>query len=163
MALEDLGIEVDHQFSCDNNAAVKKLILANFKPAIFYDDVATRNHTDASVPKDLDLYVAGFPCQTFSAQGKNAGTRDPRGRIVGYVIRYIDVGRPKAFVLENVKGILMKRHRATLQNILRPTEPPKHTHCHSQHLHTLPIAVSLLAASRTCSAQVPQGGRQRRL
>ena len=119
MALESLGVPVDHRFSCDNDPDVKKVVLANFKAKVFFDDVTKRDNSSNSVLKGLDLYVAGFPCQTFSAQGKNAGTGDPRGLIVLHVIRFIKECRPKGFVLENVKGLVSKPHRKTFLTIMR--------------------------------------------
>lgn len=117
IALENLGVEVIHKFACDNQKAIQAVIKRNFAPESVYDDVSTRDNSSA--PKDLDLYVAGFPCQPFSAQGKNEGTQDDRGRVVTYVIRFIQQCRPKAFLLENVKGLVSKRHRPTFLAIMR--------------------------------------------
>jgi DNA (cytosine-5)-methyltransferase 1 len=119
MALENLGINISHQFSCDIDAAVRQVALANFSPATYYDDITVRNNSDPTVPRDLDLYVAGFPCQPFSRQGKQKGTADDRGRIITYIIKYIDKCRPRAFLLENVPGLGSQQHRGTLVTIIR--------------------------------------------
>lgn len=45
----------------------KKNILNNYKPKKFYDSIFCKNHS--SLPY-IDIYVCGFPCQTFSILGK---------------------------------------------------------------------------------------------
>jgi site-specific DNA-cytosine methylase len=148
MALENLGVKVNHRLSCDIDPAVRRAILANFCPQAFFDDVTVRDN--AYVPKDLDLYVAGFPCQTFSVQGKNAGTNDPRGMVVVHIIRYIKECRPKAFVLENVKGLIYKRHKPTFLAILKCPLAPLcvalchlvASHCQGRHLRNMSHGLS---------------------
>merc|ERR1719362_774690 len=69
-----------------------------------YEDLTTRDN--ATAPK-ADLYIAGFPCQPFSMQGLKQGFGDLKGRgeIFFKVRDYIEEAQPKAFVLENVKGL----------------------------------------------------------
>ncbi|MGL5363389.1 MAG: DNA cytosine methyltransferase [Bosea sp. (in: a-proteobacteria)] len=64
-------------------------------------------------PGELDLISAGPPCQAFSTTGRRRTVDDPRGTLLWKVIDYIDVFRPKAFVIENVRGLLSAalRHR----------------------------------------------------
>ena len=54
-----------------------------------------------------DVYIAGFPCQPFSAAGKREGFNDSkgRGRICYRLIEHIQHALPKVFILENVKGL----------------------------------------------------------
>lgn len=105
MALLNLGIEVDHLFSCDVNKHAKRTIMANFPPKIFYDDLTKRDNSKA--PK-AHLYVAGFPCQPFSTAGLQQGFNDKRGRgeIFWYVRDYIEKSQPRMFILENVSGLV---------------------------------------------------------
>lgn len=58
-----------------------------------------------SIP-NFDVLVAGFPCQPFSNAGNRRGVNDDRGTLFHEVERFIQAKSPKAFVLENVKGIL---------------------------------------------------------
>lgn len=62
------------------------------------------------LPKDIDLVIGGPPCQSFSASGRRAGGAagrlDERGRLFEAYCRIIGHVRPKAFVFENVRGIL---------------------------------------------------------
>mmetsp|Transcript_54883 Transcript_54883/g.172195 ORF Transcript_54883/g.172195 Transcript_54883/m.172195 type:complete len:326 (-) Transcript_54883:67-1044(-) len=79
--------------------------MENFPPKIFFDDLTVRNNSTA--PK-ADLYVAGFPCQPFSTAGLQQGFNDARGRgeIFWHVRDYIEKQLPRAFVLENVSGLV---------------------------------------------------------
>lgn len=104
MALRNLGVPLDHAFSCDINRHAKETIMANCKPRVWYDDLTTRDNHKA--PK-ADLYVAGFPCQPFSAAGKQQGFNDEKGRgTIFFELReYIRLKEPRAFVLENVERL----------------------------------------------------------
>jgi hypothetical protein len=56
MALRNLNLPVRHVFSCDNDPNVKKVILANFKPEVFFDDISQRKfHTVKCLEQQLDL------------------------------------------------------------------------------------------------------------
>mmetsp|Transcript_56204 Transcript_56204/g.174295 ORF Transcript_56204/g.174295 Transcript_56204/m.174295 type:complete len:372 (-) Transcript_56204:113-1228(-) len=109
MALKNLGVAIDHVSSCDVNPHVKKTIMANFPPKVFFDDLTMRDN--AAAPK-ADVYVAGFPCQPFSMAGLQQGFGDARGRgeIFWHVHDYIEKTRPKVFVLENVSGLIKINH-----------------------------------------------------
>ena len=65
-----------------------------------------------------DIFVAGFPCQPFSAGGTGLGRLDPRGTVVFRLITWISMHLPTVFVLENVLGLL-ERYSDTLYEILR--------------------------------------------
>jgi DNA (cytosine-5)-methyltransferase 1 len=57
------------------------------------------------VPKH-DVLVAGFPCQPYSIAGLRKGLKDERGTVFMEIIRILKDKKPKAILLENVKGIL---------------------------------------------------------
>lgn len=54
-----------------------------------------------------DILVGGFPCQAFSQAGKKLGFDDTRGTLFFEIARIIKSKRPKAFLLENVKNLLL--------------------------------------------------------
>ena len=62
-ALQNMQIPIDHVFSCDNCPKVVSTIKANHQPKQFFNDIKERNN---EVAPYVDLYVAGFPCQSFS-------------------------------------------------------------------------------------------------
>lgn len=55
---------------------------------------------------DIDMFVFGSPCQSFSTQGKREGLEDTRGTLIFYGLNIIKEKQPKYFIYENVKGIL---------------------------------------------------------
>jgi DNA (cytosine-5)-methyltransferase 1 len=57
-------------------------------------------------PGEVDLLCGGPPCQAFSVFGKRRGRKDPRGTLVFEYLRMLSEIRPKAFVFENVYGLL---------------------------------------------------------
>ena len=61
----------------------------------------------------IDILLAGIPCQTFSsagkAQDKNAMKNDERNWLYKYFLKYLEVSRPKVFIIENVRGILSSK------------------------------------------------------
>ena len=68
--------------------------------------------------EDFDLLTGGFPCQSFSVAGKRLGELDPRGTLFYEIIRIAEVKQPKYMLLENVKGLTNKTHKATFDKIL---------------------------------------------
>ena len=84
----------------------------------FAGDITKVDEND--VPEH-DVLVGGFPCQAFSLAGKRGGFSDTRGTLFFDVARIIKHRRPKAFVLENVKGLLSHdkgKTFATIRNVL---------------------------------------------
>ena len=53
----------------------------------------------------IDLIVGGPPCQAFSVFGQRKGLNDRRGRMIFEFLKLIDEVRPKAFLMENVRGL----------------------------------------------------------
>jgi len=63
------------------------------------------NHFDARLYRGVDLVAGGFPCPPFSIAGKKLGAEDDRDCFPAG-LRIIDEVRPKAVMIENVRGIL---------------------------------------------------------
>lgn len=73
--------------------------------------------SEKDVP-DHDILTGGFPCQAFSIAGKKSGFDDTRGTLFFDVARIIKEKQPKAFFLENVKGLISHNRGKTLEVIL---------------------------------------------
>lgn len=54
----------------------------------------------------VDLFVGGSPCQSFSLVGKQRGLEDTRGTLFYEYARLVKEIQPKVFIYENVKAIL---------------------------------------------------------
>ncbi|MCI8636402.1 MAG: DNA cytosine methyltransferase [Clostridia bacterium] len=67
---------------------------------------------------DFDILCGGFPCQSFSIAGKRLGFEDSRGTMFFEIARILKDKSPKAFILENVKGITNHDNGKTLEKIL---------------------------------------------
>jgi DNA (cytosine-5)-methyltransferase 1 len=100
-ALKKMKINFSHEFSCEIDKYARESILANYKPKILFEDMTMKR-----ILPDIDMYVCGFPCQTFSMAGSRKGMNDPRGTIFYDCLEVIKSKKPKIFVLENVKGLL---------------------------------------------------------
>ena len=92
---------------------VKQSYFANYdiQEKDWYEDI---RFLDGSIYKSkIDLLVGGSPCQSFSIIGKRAGLEDVRGTLFYDYARLIKQIEPKAFVYENVPGMLVHDHGNT--------------------------------------------------
>lgn len=78
----------------------------------------TKAETKSKIPENFDILCAGFPCQAFSIAGKRGGFEDTRGTLFFDVAEIIKKHKPKAFFLENVKGLRNHDKGKTLSTIL---------------------------------------------
>ena len=78
-----------------------------FKNELFNSDI--RSVSPENIP-DFDILCAGFPCQPFSQAGYKRGFDDThkseRGNLFFNIVDIISAKKPKAFFLENVRGIV---------------------------------------------------------
>jgi DNA (cytosine-5)-methyltransferase 1 len=115
MALKYLGINHESVFACEIDKYARQSFEQLHNPTTFYNDISKRNHKEV---KQLDLYVAGFPCQAFSIAGNRKGFDEARGTLFFDVAEFIQINKPKVFVLENVKGLLSHDKGRTFQTIV---------------------------------------------
>jgi DNA (cytosine-5)-methyltransferase 1 len=73
---------------------------------------------DEKLIPDFDILCAGFPCQPFSIGGLRKGFKDTRGTLFFDIERILREKKPKAFILENVKGLVNHDKGNTLNTIL---------------------------------------------
>lgn len=101
-ALEQMKIPYRQLWSCDIDKYTRQSCEANYpKPQEVFIDMTTRNNSILPHP---DLYVCGFPCQSFSTAGKRLGLEDPRQSVIPAMIDTISKTKPKIIILENVRG-----------------------------------------------------------
>lgn len=89
----------------ENRNKVKQSYMANYEldEEHFHWNVA---FLDGRQYKDeVDLFVGGSPCQSFSLVGKQRGLEDTRGTLFYEYARLIDEIKPKVFIYENVRAV----------------------------------------------------------
>ncbi|KAA8750160.1 DNA cytosine methyltransferase [Paenibacillus sp. UASWS1643] len=77
----------------------------------------TSDEIQAKIP-DADIFAGGPPCQDYSVAGSGAGEEGERGKLVWTYLDIIERKQPKAFVFENVKGLITKKHRPTFDALI---------------------------------------------
>jgi DNA (cytosine-5)-methyltransferase 1 len=114
----DLGlIQAGHEivFATDNNIYCKKSYDANFNLPLTLQDF---NTIDPTTIPEADIYVGGPPCQDYSLAGSMAGVEGSRGILIKKFVELIEIKRPKWVIIENVKGLICKKHRPAFQDII---------------------------------------------
>lgn len=77
-----------------------------------------RQLTENIFPDDICGIIGGPPCQSWSEAGSLKGIDDPRGQLFYDYIRLIKSKKPMFFVAENVSGMLAKKHKEAVENII---------------------------------------------
>lgn len=114
MALQNLGGRCVFSSEWDTNA--QQTYWYNYGEMPFGD--ITKEEVKAFIPDDFDVLCAGFPCQAFSQAGRRLGFEETRGTLFFEVAEILRRKRPKAFFLENVKGLLTHDRGKTMATIL---------------------------------------------
>ena len=99
--------EIDEFVRLTYEANHKKISPQLFENNLFNTDIRTVAPRD--IP-DFDVLCAGFPCQPFSQAGHKRGFDDnhnsERGNLFFNIAEILEVKKPKAFFLENVRGLV---------------------------------------------------------
>lgn len=74
-------------------------------PVIDRDIRSITNEEIEQYRGSIDVIIGGPPCQGFSTIGKRL-VKDPRNELVFEFIRFVEMIQPKAFLMENVRGLL---------------------------------------------------------
>tara|TARA_Y100000310_G_scaffold150621_1_gene150123 strand:- start:291 stop:1316 length:1026 start_codon:yes stop_codon:yes gene_type:complete len=92
---------------CEINKKSQETYRTNFdvENEFFVEDITKINIDELP---DFDLLCGGFPCQTFSVLGKRKGFNDSRGTLIYHIFKILESKKPKVFILENVKGLVME-------------------------------------------------------
>lgn len=124
LGLELAGFEHELAVELDKTAAATmELNRPHWKVRV--GDVADVNTFDpgAYAPdkrpggQPIDLFAGGVPCPPFSIAGKQLGANDERD-LFAWAVEQVAVIRPRALLLENVRGLSMPRFAGYRQHIL---------------------------------------------
>ena len=91
---------------------------------VIHDDIANISSLDLEeyfgIKKgELDLLSGGAPCQAFSYAGKRLGLEDARGTLFYHYAVFLEKLKPKAFLFENVRGLLSHDTGRTYETIIK--------------------------------------------
>ena len=115
IAMQELGGKC--VYSSEFDAQAQRTYFANYGEMPFGD--ITKEVTKSYIPDGFDVLCGGFPCQAFSLAGKRLGFEDEtRGTLFFEIEEILRRKQPKAFFLENVKGLMIHKGGKTLSTIL---------------------------------------------
>jgi len=108
LALHNVGAEC--VFASEWDEAARLTYETNFtkiSPNLFRNGNFAGDITAIDKEKipNFDILCAGFPCQPFSQAGFKKGFADIRGTLFFDIAEIIRIKKPKAFFLENVRGL----------------------------------------------------------
>lgn len=122
-----IGLSIDEQkkliddlyLSTGKENFVQKSYMANYDllESDFYQDI--RFLDGNKYANQVDLFVGGSPCQSFSISGKRLGLEDTRGTLFYDYARLVKEIKPKVFIYENVPGMLSHDKGRTWDTISR--------------------------------------------
>lgn len=119
-----LGLQIagaTHEAFVEFNKDACSSLRANYDSGIVHEvDV---RHFDFSQLGNFDLVAGGPPCQPFSVGGKHDGNHDDRD-MFPFAIKAVATLKPKAFIFENVKGLLRKNFSQYFSYIIKRLEFP---------------------------------------
>lgn len=104
-------------FASEINEKAVKTYMLNHKilAEMMHGDITQINPLD--IP-DHEILCAGFPCQPFSQAGQKKGFEDVRGTLFFNILKILETKRPKAYFLENVRGLL-KHDNGRTYNVIQ--------------------------------------------
>lgn len=117
LGLEMAGWDVVAGFEFDTDAV--RTYRANF-PNSKISQVDVRM-VDFSNYKGIDLVAGGPPCQPFSVAGKQLAAADSRDMVPQF-IRIVSEIQPRAFLMENVAGLMTARHKDYISFVIKKFE-----------------------------------------
>jgi len=117
IALNRLGIPYEKYYASEIEEASIKVTQDNYPNTIQLGDVT--KVVGADLPQ-IDLLVAGSPCQGFSMSGRRLNFEDDRSKLFFEFLRLLEETNPKYFLLENVR---MEKWMQNVISYLLKTEP----------------------------------------
>lgn len=120
----DIAVAVEQDSSCCNTLRANCPKLEVIEGDI--SKIATDEILQLAKLKPLEaaLVIGGPPCQSFSLAGKRMGMDDDRGMLILDFSRIVHEALPKAFVMENVKGMLNWERGKAIEAVLNEFKEP---------------------------------------
>ncbi len=118
IALERAGIPVEAYYASEIDKYAIKVAQANYPDTIQMGDIRT---VRAGMLPQIDLILAGSPCQGFSFAGKQLNFEDDRSKLFFEFIRILKAYKPKYFLLENV--VMSQQNNDVISSMLGELYP----------------------------------------
>lgn len=115
LGLEASGANVQLVYSNEIDNSCEKTYERNFGHKFDSKDIFA---IDPKRIPNFDMLCAGFPCQPFSAAGKELGFADSRGTVFFKLLEIIKAKKPGIIFLENVTNLVRHNGGKTYQIIL---------------------------------------------
>ena len=116
-----LGLEragFDHALAVELDATAAETLTSNrSKWDVRVGDVADERVWEPAQFEGIDLLAGGVPCPPFSIAGRQLGADDERD-LFAWAIELCAVVKPRALMLENVRGLSTARFSAYRQHVL---------------------------------------------
>ena len=104
-----LAVELD--------ATAAQTLRQNLDGRVVVGDVADPDVWSPSDFEGVDLFAGGVPCPPFSIAGKQLGSSDERD-LFAWAVEQVAVIKPRALLLENVRGLAAPRFSGYRQRVL---------------------------------------------
>ncbi|MFJ2503574.1 DNA cytosine methyltransferase [Microbacterium sp. NPDC087592] len=115
LGLHKAGFE--HRLAVEIDETAAKTLRQNLDVEVAVGDAADSAVWVPSEYSDVSLLAGGVPCPPFSVAGKQLGSSDERD-LFAWAIEQVAVMRPRAVMLENVRGLASPRFSAYRQRVL---------------------------------------------
>jgi DNA (cytosine-5)-methyltransferase 1 len=117
IALNRAGIEYDHYYASEIDRYAIQIAKKNYPKTEEIGDInGWGDWFSVGFLSDIDLILAGSPCQGFSLAGKQLNFEDPRSKLFFTFVDILEKVSPKFWMLENVK--MKKEHEDRITKIL---------------------------------------------
>lgn len=114
--LERSGLATSSEWMIEMDDFCCSILEKNFPNSLVIND-KVENINPLDLPK-IDILTAGFPCQPVSTAGSRKGVMDERW-LWDEVWRFIDVLRPRYFILENVPGLFTANKGEAFERVIK--------------------------------------------
>lgn len=118
----DLAVEIDPMAAETLRLNLGRLESSrNVDKLVAVGDVASSDVWNPADFREVDLFAGGVPCPPFSVAGKQLGSGDERD-LFAWAVNTVGTVRPKAILLENVRGLNDTRFGAYRQAVVDQLE-----------------------------------------
>lgn len=107
----------EHALAVELDANAAATLRANSPWPVAEGDVADPAVWNPSDYEGVELLAGGVPCPPFSIAGKQLGSEDERD-LFAWAVEQVGIVKPRALLLENVRGLASSRFAAYRQRVL---------------------------------------------